>query len=150
MKRSNDKESFPAGQGRVHFCRGCKKPFKSKNTLSAHEGVCTNLKVASGESYSKIMPLNPPTTVQDSADKVLPLSQPSMETEEEPVTAQVVFPPLKQPARQQTCRHHPKSCPTKDPRMFRSHQMGAYSPLKPRCLKTAAGSLMSKKQWTQS
>ena len=66
---------YNAGQGKVHFCRGCNTSFKTKNTLGTHERVCPNLKMGKGDPFSKLHPLNPPTTLEKIADKVLPSSQ---------------------------------------------------------------------------
>ena len=69
---------YDTGHGRIFLCRGCTNPFKSRNTLQAHESVCPNMKMGKAP-FSKLMPLNPPTTVEESVDKDIVLTQPLMD-----------------------------------------------------------------------
>ena len=65
---------YDTGHGRIHLCRGCTNPFKSRNTLAAHESVCPDMKMGK-EPFSKLMPLNLATTIEESVGKNIALSQ---------------------------------------------------------------------------
>ena len=76
MKRNHSYgRPYNAGHGKVHFCRGCNSSFKTKNTLATHERVCPNLRMGKGDPFTKLNPLNPPTTLEQIAAKMLPQSQ---------------------------------------------------------------------------
>ena len=65
------------------FCRGCERPCRSKGVLTSHEKNCTELKMGGVASFSKLNPLNPPTTTEEVAEKVVTLSQTLTDNDEE-------------------------------------------------------------------
>ena len=81
-RKGYPQQGKPYGTTTSITCRGCNRSFRSKTTLSNHEKICPNLKMGRLDSFSKLQPLQAPTTIEGADGKVLPSSQPLHSSEE--------------------------------------------------------------------
>ena len=71
------KGAKPYGTSSTFICKGCSKCLRSQSSLNSHEKICPNLKMGRNlKSFFEGDPLQPPTSVEEGATKVVPLSQP--------------------------------------------------------------------------
>ena len=71
----NQKKGKPYGAPTSFICRGCERSLRSQTSLNSHEKICPNLRMGRLDSFSKLQPLQAPTTTEGAVGKVLPSSQ---------------------------------------------------------------------------